>query len=633
MTRRAGAVVFGMQRTLLAFAITGCGHAGLSPTSSQDVEAVAAPLVDAFTNSSPVLAPDGHVVFVSSRDGLPQLYVGEAAHPERPPFRLPVPNQRTLAPALMPDGKTVLFISDVGSDEKFHVFKIGLDGTGLADLTPTGELHRSRPLVARRAGTIIYTGHAMADQTALVFVQTLGGEPREIYRDAQVGFVSSITAGGNRALFVRNISDTEQILFALDIETGATTRLFPPQGEHLALGGAELTADGANVIVGSEAARRPPEVLRIDARTGAVQARYIEPTAVTASIARIAVPPNGGNVIVDLDAGDHSELRALDPSDLHALAPPKFPLAALDLGEFDSDGTKLALAIRSPQAPADIAVLDTATGTIAPLRDEPRKGLGTPPRASLETTHAFDGRTLPMNLYLPAGATGKLPTLVLVHGGPSSSAKITWSATIAFWCAMGFAVVAPNIRGSSGFGIEYEQADNRDKRGDAVKDIETVNRWARAQPWCDGDRIVIGGISYGGYMTLLALTRQPTLWRAGIDGSGMSNLKTMEELEDQTIRAFDDTEFGVLGKDDALLTEWSPITAVDKIVAPVFVYQGVRDPVTPQHEADQIVSALRKRNVPVEYMLIENEGHGVTRRENLIAYLARSYRFVAANMR
>ena len=112
----------------------------------------------------------------------------------------------------------------------------------------------------------------------------------------------------------------------------------------------------------------------------------------------------------------------------------------------------------------------------------------------------------------------------------------------------------------------------------------------------------------------------------------MSNLKTMEQLEDQTVRSYDDTEFGVLGKDDALLEAWSPITAVDRITAPVFVYQGVRDPVTPRHEADQIVSALRRRHVPVEYMLIENEGHGVSRRENLLAYLARSYRFLSAQM-
>jgi len=184
-----------------------------------------------------------------------------------------------------------------------------------------------------------------------------------------------------------------------------------------------------------------------------------------------------------------------------------------------------------------------------------------------------------------------------------------------------------------GFGIAYMDADNREHRGDALRDMETLNTWARAQPWCDGDRIVIGGISYGGYMTLLAMARQPKLWAAGIDGSGMSNLVTMEQLEDQQIRAFDDTEFGLLGKDDALLKEWSPITYVDAIARPIFVYQGVRDPVTPQHEADQIVEALKKRDIPVEYMLLQNEGHGVTRRENIVAYLARSYRFVTSHMK
>jgi dipeptidyl aminopeptidase/acylaminoacyl peptidase len=223
-------------------------------------------------------------------------------------------------------------------------------------------------------------------------------------------------------------------------------------------------------------------------------------------------------------------------------------------------------------------------------------------------------------------------TAFLVHGGPSGAAKLAWSPTLAFWTAMGFAVIAPNIRGSTGFGIDYEDADNRELRGDALHDIDTINQWARAQPWCDPNRLVIGGISYGGYMTLLALTHQPTLWHAGIDGSGMSNLKTMEQLEDQTTRAFDDTEFGALGKDDALLATWSPITAVDRLIAPVFVYQGVHDPITPQHEADQIVAALRSRHIPVEYMLIANEGHGVTRRENLIAYLARSYRFLADHL-
>jgi dipeptidyl aminopeptidase/acylaminoacyl peptidase len=630
-----------------AAAAAACGHAGVdtrlaaAPTEPDarqrardaEIAARATPFVDAFTNSAAVLSPDGQVAFVSTRDGLPQLYVADAAHPDGPARKLPLPAERAIAPRLLPDGKTLVFVSDVGSDEKFHIFRIGLDGRGLADLTPTGELHRTTPHVARRAGTLIYGAHALDDQSTRVFVQTLDAPPREIYRDPKVGFITDVSADGARALYLRTLSDSEQILFVIDSASGIPTRLFPPDGQVKKLGDARFTADGAGVVTAIEVSGQPLRVLELDAASGAERAHHDETAAPTASIGDIEVSPAGDRVVIELDAGDHSELRVLDPRDLHALATPNVPLASLDLGTFDPDGGRLTMTIRSPQAPPDIAALDLSSGAIVPLRSEPRPGLGTPPRASIEHVRAFDGKTIPVNLYLPSGATGRLPTFALIHGGPSGNAKIGWSQTIGFWTAMGFAVIAPNIRGSSGFGLGYEQADDREHRIDAVRDVESVNRWARAQPWYDGDRLVIGGISYGGYMTLLALTRQPDLWRAGVDGSGMSNLKTMEQLEDQTIRSYDDTEFGVLGKDDALLVEWSPITAVDQIRAPVFVYQGVRDPVTPRHEADQIVAALRRRHVPVEYMLIANEGHGVTRRENLIAYFARSYRFLSEHMK
>jgi dipeptidyl aminopeptidase/acylaminoacyl peptidase len=189
-------------------------------------------------------------------------------------------------------------------------------------------------------------------------------------------------------------------------------------------------------------------------------------------------------------------------------------------------------------------------------------------------------------------------------------------------------VVEPNIRGSTGFGVAYEQADNKEKRAVALADVGSINAWARAQPWCDPNRVVIMGGSYGGYMTLLAVARQPHIWRSGVDVSGMSDLRTMEKLEDQAIRVYDETEFGVLGKEDDLLFEWSPLKYVDAIVAPVFVYQGVHDPITPQNEADQIVRALRQRAVPVEYMLLPDEGHGIVRRTNRVEYLARVARFL-----
>ncbi len=634
-----------MTRWSLLVVAAACGHPGIGarsavapladpgqPARDAEIAARAAPFVDAFSDYAAVLAPDGELVFVSTRDGLPQLYAGTVGEPDRPPRRLPGPPERMVAPRLLPDGKTVVFLSDVGSDQKWHVFRIGLDGSGLADLTPDGELRRTAPQVARRSGTLVYGAHVLDDQATRVFVHAVDEPPREIYRDPKVGFVADVSADGSRALYVQQRSDTEEVLFALDVATGVPTRLFPPDGQRCALGKAALTADGASAITACAARGQPLRVVKLDAATGADQAHHDEAAAPTAGLGGIAVSPAGDRVVIKLDAGEHAELRALDPRDLHALEPLRAPLGDIDVGQFDSDGRRLVLTVRPPDAPPEIAALDVATGAIEPLRREPRPGLGTPPRGTVERLPAFDGGSIPVNVYLPDGKTGRLPTLVLIHGGPTGVAKISWNPTIGFWTAMGFAVIAPNIRGSSGYGIEYAEADDRERRIDAVRDVESINRWARAQPWCDGDKLVIGGMSYGGYMTLLALTRQPALWRVGIDGSGMSNLKTMEQLEDQTIRSFDDTEFGVLGKDDALLVEWSPITAVHRIVAPVFVYQGVRDPVTPQHEADQIVAALRRRHVAVEYMLVANEGHGVTRRENMIVYLARSYRFVAEHL-
>jgi len=577
--------------------LVACGAAAKPETPSESVETRAAAMVDAFTNNSPLLTPDGHVVFISNRDGVPLLYVGDVAHPSAAPRKLPTGNQRVGAPSLMPDGQTIVYLSDTGTNQKFHVFAIHIDGSHLVDLTPADDLRRESLTVARKSGTLFYTGHVLEDQTTHVYMQTLGGEPRELYKRAS-----------------------------------AMAAMSGPPGHELAIGDAKFSADGASLIYSSEARGRPTQIDRVDLNDFKSLAHYEEPTAKTASTVGITASPKGDRVVALLDAGDHFEVRMLDATTLAPLPLPNLPLASFSVGQFTDDGATLTLTELSATGPADIVALDVASGTVKPLRDEPRTGLGAPPHASIEKLRAFDGLTLPVNLYMPPGPVKPRPVLVLVHGGPSGSAFVVWTPTIAFFTAMGFVVVAPNIRGSVGFGIDYQMADDREHRADALHDMETINTWVRAQPWCDPKRIVIGGISYGGYMTLLALARQPTLWAAGIDGSGMSNLVTMEQMEDQAIRQYDDTEFGKLGTDDALLREWSPITHVANIVAPLFVYQGARDPVTPQHEADQIVEALEGRHVPVEYMLLPDEGHGVTRREDVIAYLSRSYRFLATQL-
>jgi dipeptidyl aminopeptidase/acylaminoacyl peptidase len=595
-------------------------------------------LLEAFTNGRPRLLSDGRVVFVSNRDGLPAIYVGDAAQPSASPRKLPGPDERIAGYEVLPDQKTVLFAADVKSDQLFAIFKVGLDGTGLANLTPDEALSRSVPLVARGIPDLFaYTAHTLDDAASRVMIQRTGGTPREIWRAPGTGDLQDFTQDGGRLLFLRVDSDDKMVLLQIDVAKGVAKRVYPAQG-MAKLTSAAYTADGRGIYVAQERAGKPGRLILLDAATLKERARFDERSIPTAAPDIASVSPRGDRIVVRLDAGNRVEVRIHDARTLALLGKVQAGGAASG-GAFRADGDRFALSVAGTEGPADIVSVDAQTLKLTPLRAEERPGLGpeTRPSARIVEIPAFDGKPLPLNVYLPPSATGpspkKHPSLVLVHGGPSGSAYLRWSATVAFWTSMGFAVIEPNIRGSTGFGSAWQSGDDKEKRIDAMKDMATINAWIRAQPWCDGSRIVVGGISYGGYMALLALTRQPTLWAAGIDGSGMSDLRTMEKNEDQTVRVFDEEEFGTLGKDDAVLLEWSPLKDVAKVVAPLFVYQGVHDPVTPQGEADQIVTALRAHGVPVEYMLLENEGHGVSRRENIVSYLNRSYRFLAEQLR
>ena len=184
------------------------------------------------------------------------------------------------------------------------------------------------------------------------------------------------------------------------------------------------------------------------------------------------------------------------------------------------------------------------------------------------------------------------------------------------------------MRGSSGFGRAWEMADQREKRAGVIEDMGTVNAWARTQPWADASRIVIAGGSYGGWIVLMGLERQPKLWSAGLDLFGIADLRTLLRTTDKTVRAMFIEEFGEPDQDAALLAAWSPLADAARIGAPLFVYQGQNDPRVPRAESDAIVKVLRKRGVAVEYMVAKDEGHSVAHRENQIELLSRAARFL-----
>jgi dipeptidyl aminopeptidase/acylaminoacyl peptidase len=237
---------------------------------------------------------------------------------------------------------------------------------------------------------------------------------------------------------------------------------------------------------------------------------------------------------------------------------------------------------------------------------------------------AGEPRQIPAWFYHAAGRAEKpCPAVVLVHGGPESQYRPGFNAIAQYLVASGYAVLAPNVRGSTGYGKAYSHLDDVEKRMDSVADLAYAALWLKERNDVDGARLAVYGGSYGGFMVLSALTTYPELWAAGVDIVGISNLATFLENTSDYRRAHREAEYGSLTRDRAFLERIAPINHIDRLVAPLMVIHGANDPRVPLSEAEQLVEALRKRGVPVEFLVFDDEGHGVVKLHNkLVAYPA-----------
>jgi dipeptidyl aminopeptidase/acylaminoacyl peptidase len=592
-------------------------------------------ILDAFGNYDGRLSPDGkRIAFRSNRGGVPELFVAEVGKPSEPPKKIVAGPERVESPEWSPDGKWITFLRDQGADENYRVYRVRPDGSDLAALTPGEALHRDEPLFGRRKpDRIVFTARRTTSPETLVSVATLpAGDEKVVATDPGPSFGVSVTPDGSRALLVRFQSPTNQSAWEVDLGSGKSKRVYPAEGRSAAISTLDYSADGKRIFLATDEGGEQNVLLALDATTFAEKARYVQDKPKTARIASLTVSPRGDRLAVMVDAGNRTEVRVLDAQTFKPTAEVKAPLGRIGLGPFADDGRSFTIAESTPDAPPDLFLVDASSGAAKPLRDDKRPGLADLPGLDVTITQvpAHDGLSIPLHHYLPKNraASARLPTIVLFHGGPASSSFVGFNWMARWFTSQGFAFVEPNIRGSTGFGRAYEMADNREKRADALKDLETVNKWLRAQPWCDGDRLVIYGGSYGGYLVLMGLTRQSSIWRAGVDYVGVANLFTFLKSTDQGIRTAFVEEFGDLEKDQALLEEFSPMRDKDKIVAPLFVYQGQNDPRVPRPESDQVVLSLRARGVPIEYMVAPDEGHSLERRANRIEFLTRVARFL-----
>lgn len=245
---------------------------------------------------------------------------------------------------------------------------------------------------------------------------------------------------------------------------------------------------------------------------------------------------------------------------------------------------------------------------------------------------SFDGREVPAFVYRPEGA-GPFPAVIEVHGGPTAQSRREFSGLRQYWVSKGYVVLVPNVRGSTGYGKSYTRLDNLDLGGGPLKDVVACKQWLVKQANVDGDKVVVYGGSYGGYMALAAATFAPEEFAALIDYCGVSDLKSLVESFPPywaAAASFIYKKFGDPKNPEHARYQHdrSPIHFVDRIVRPLMVIQGDRDPRVKKDQSDRMVAAIEARRVPVHYLVVKGEGHGFSKTENIVTAFTSADRFL-----
>jgi dipeptidyl aminopeptidase/acylaminoacyl peptidase len=420
---------------------------------------------------------------------------------------------------------------------------------------------------------------------------------------------------GRRVVVGRVNGNTDRDLYLVDVETGRRARLTPPAAseEVEAVG---FSADGSRLcaITDRDSEHRWLAWLPTSARGQpgvAWQGGWpVEHAAMSRSRDLLAWVVSEDGV---------SRLRAADlAAGGRPLALPELPAGVVGHLAVSPRGGRIAVTLSTPSRPAEVYVVEPRAGGLRRLTDSwiggiPEREMVVPELVGYPT---FDGRRVPAWLYRPRRSTGRAPVLVSIHGGPEAQEVPDYSGFYQYLLSRGVAVLAPNIRGSTGYGRAYQRLIYRDWGGGELRDIEAAARHLRSLGWVDGSRLAICGASFGGFAALSALARLPELWAAGVDAFGPSNLITLTRTVPPSWRPLMREWVGDPDEDADMLRQRSPITHVDRIRAPLLVLQGANDARVARSESDQVVDALRSRGHPVEYVVFDDEGHGLTRRRN-----------------
>ena len=613
--------------SLVALALAGCkteqsGTQAAGGEADRSFKPTQYSVADFYANKNffgASFSPDRQRVLVGSNlSGIWNAYTVPVAGGEPQPLTTSTTN--AIFPiAFFPNDERILYSSDEGGNELSHLYVRNTDGS-VTDITPGKNLQAS---FAGWAGDdksfFVTTNERDRRYFDLYEVKTDGLGKSLVYRNTDGYLIADVSRDKHYVALVKSYTTSDQDIFLHDLQKKTTTNITKHTGT-VNNSPADFTPDGTKLLFVSDSGREFASLRSYDLIDGTKKSVYEQ----NWDIGNANFSKSGKYLIVGVNEDSKYAARVLDAATMQPVSLPGMPTGLVRGVNVAPNDSLIAFYASDGSTPDELYVASIGQApkrlTTALNPKMKREDLVVP---SIVRFKSYDSLEVPGVLYKPhqASADQKAPAMVLVHGGPGGQAQVGYFELTQALANRGYVVFDINNRGSSGYGKTFYQMDDR-KHGEAdLGDVVAAKRLLGSLGYVDTTKIGIIGGSYGGYMTLAALTLQPDAFKVGVDLFGISNWSRTLNNIPPWWEAFRDALYKEMGDpktDSARLHRISPLFNAAKIKAPLMVLQGANDPRVLQIESDEIVAAARKNGVPVEYVVFPDEGHGFVKKENEI---------------
>ncbi|MDX2145003.1 MAG: LpqB family beta-propeller domain-containing protein [Rhodospirillaceae bacterium] len=567
-------------------------------------------------------SPDGKSLLITTRFGeaaqLHRVDQPMGARRQLTYFDEPIPTG-----AFAADGQSLLLIRDVGGSEDYQIYVLDLN-TGAARVVSDGTARHSMPILSADRKMLAFSSNRRNGRDMDVYVADAAApeQARMIHSAGGSWQPEAWSPAGEKLAITQSISVAESRIVIIDIATGSAQEI-PTASGKAALGEPTFGTDAGTLFYTSDDGSDFTQLRLRDLRTGKDRVLTAD---VPWDVARLTVSRDGKRLVYVINEDGIDRLRLLDTKSLKPLPAPAIPDGQVTGLRFSPDGDRLAIGVTTATAPSDVYVYALKGKALTRWTESEVGGLNPARFVAAETVRypsfdAVDGkpRQIPALVYTPKDRPGPHPVLVQIHGGPEGQERPSFVAeTQAFVNELGIAVIKPNVRGSTGYGKDFQMLDNGLQREDSVKDIGALLDWIGTQLKLDAKRVMVYGGSYGGFMTLASLVAYNDRLAGGIDVVGISNFITFLNNTRGYRQDLRRVEYG--DERDPMVRAFferiSPLNNAAKITKPLMVVQGLNDPRVPAGESEQMVAAVKANGGVVWYVQANDEGHGFRKKSN-----------------